>query len=361
MTDLYRLLPEEMEEMVLKLGYPRYRADQILQALYHESPENIDDLCLLPKKMRDDLKTEGYYIGSSEEIFKIVSKDGDTTKILLKLNDGTLLETVLIQYKSVNPKGHPRSTVCVSTQVGCAMGCVFCATGQMGFERNIKAEEIVTQVIHFAKLLQKRDEHITNIVFMGMGEPLANYEEVLKAVKILTNPKAFGIGQRSITISTIGIIRAINQLAEEKLQIGLAISLHAPNNKLRRSLVPSASPHSVKDLIAAGKRYFKKTGRRVTFEYAMISGINDKPEIANELARLLKNNGSHVNLIPVNPTAGNFKKPPKSRVIEFEQILLESGVNCTVRVEKGSEISAACGQLRTDILEHQKVQTHIKN
>jgi len=354
LTDLYRLLPEEMEEMVKKLGYKRYRADQILHSLYHEWPEKISDFRLIPKKMREDLEIHGFTIGSSQEVHRVVSEDGDTTKILLKLKDGTLLETVLIQYKSSKPKGHPRSTVCVSTQVGCAMGCVFCATGQMGFERNIKAEEIVTQIMHFAKLLRKKDEHITNIVFMGMGEPLANYDEVLRAVKLLTNPKAFGIGQRSITISTIGIIKSINKLAEEKLQIGLAISLHAPNNKLRTSLVPTASPHSVKDLIAAGKRYFKKTGRRVTFEYALINEVNDMPEIAKELARLLRNNGSHVNLIPVNPTAGDFRRPSRGRVLEFENILLESGVNCTVRVEKGSEISAACGQLRTDILKKQK-------
>jgi 23S rRNA (adenine2503-C2)-methyltransferase len=220
----------------------------------------------------------------------------------------------------------------------------------MGFERNLKAEEIVAQVIHFANLLDQRGQHITNLVFMGMGEPLANYDETIRAVRLLTHPRGFGIGQRNITISTIGIISGIDKLAEEDLQIGLAISLHAPNDELRKKLVPTAGPHSVNELVAAGKRYFKRTGRRVTFEYALIENINDSPKIAKELALLLEGNGSHVNLIPINSTAGNFQRPSKKSILDFERILLKSKVNCTVRVEKGSEISAACGQLRTDIV-----------
>lgn len=350
MVDLYRLLPEEMEKLVLDMNQPRYRADQILHALYHEYPKSVAELKQLPIEMRTELVEMGYTVGSATETHRVVSEDGDTTKILLSLSDGTLIEAVLIQYQSEKPNGHPRSTICVSTQVGCAMKCVFCATGQMGFERNIRAEEIVAQIIHFANLLRSRGQHITNIVFMGMGEPLANYNETILAVKLLTHPKAFGLGQRSITISTIGLIAGIDRLAEEDLQIGLAISLHAPNNEMRKWLVPTASPHSVEDIIAAGKRYFRKTGRRVTFEYALIDGVNDSPETAEELAWLLRGNGSHVNLIPVNPTAGDFERPSKRNVLEFEDILLDSGVNCTVRVEKGSEISAACGQLRTDVV-----------
>jgi 23S rRNA (adenine2503-C2)-methyltransferase len=350
MTDLYRLLPEEMEKMVMELGQPRYRADQILYPIYNKFPKDISELRQLPTTFRDTLVAEGYTIGSASEVKRIVSEDGDTTKLLLNLVDGTPVETVLIQYPPSKINGHPRSTICVSTQVGCAMGCIFCATGQMGFKRNIKAEEIVAQVIHFARLLQERGEHVTNLVFMGMGEPLANYDETIRAVRLLTHNRGFGIGQRHITISTIGIIAGIDRLADEDLQIGLAISLHAPNDKLRKSLVPTAGPHSIDDLISAGRRYFKKTGRRVTFEYALIEGINDSPEIATELADLLHGNGSHVNLIPINPTAGDFQRPSRRTVIEFERILIEAGVNCTVRVEKGSEISAACGQLRTDIV-----------
>ena len=350
MIDLYRLLPEEMEKLVIDMGQPRYRADQILYPLYYKFPKNISELKQLPTTMRDKLITDGYTIGSATETHRVVSDDGDTTKLLLNLTDGTPVETVLIQYEPTKIGGHPRSTICVSTQVGCAMGCIFCATGQMGFERNLKAEEIVAQVIHFANLLQQRGQHITNLVFMGMGEPLANYDETIRAVRLLTHPRGFGIGQRNITISTIGIISGIDKLAEEDLQIGLAISLHAPNDELRKKLVPTAGPHSVNELIAAGKRYFKRTGRRVTFEYALIENINDSQEIAKELALLLEGNGSHVNLIPINSTAGNFQRPSKKSILEFERILLKSHVNCTVRVEKGSEIAAACGQLRTDII-----------
>jgi len=350
MTDLYRLLPEEMEKLVIDMGYPRYRADQILLPLYYKFPKNIDDIPQLPKKLREELTEAGYTIGSAKEVHRVVSDDGDVTKLLLNLNDKSSVETVLMQYAPSKIGGHPRSTICVSTQIGCAMGCVFCATGQMGFETNLKAEHIVSQVIHFADILQQRGEHVTNLVFMGMGEPMANYDEMIRAVRILTHDRGFGLGQRHITISTIGITSGIDKLAEENLQIGLAISLHAPNNKLRKQLVPTAGPNSVEDIIEAGRRYYKKTGRRVTFEYALMAGINDSPEIATELAILLKGNGSHVNLIPINPTAGDFKRPTQNNILEFERILSNAGVNCTVRVEKGTEISAACGQLRTDIV-----------
>ena len=352
MTDIYRVLPEEMDDLVIKLGQPRYRADQLLRALYQGSPKSISDLHQIPASMQDALVKAGYTVGSETEISRIVSEDGHTTKLLLKFDDKTLIETVLMQYGPSQDKTHPRSTVCVSTQVGCPMGCVFCATGQMGFEKNLKAEEIVAQVLHFAILLRQRGEHVTNLVFMGMGEPLANYDETIRAIRILTHPRAFGLGQRSITISTVGVILGIDKLADEEIQVKLAISLHAPNNELRKKLVPTAGPHSVEDLVMAAKRYFKKTGRRVTFEYALIEGINDSNKVAAELALLLKGNGAHVNLIPMNPTAGGFSRPARKRVLAFQQILRDSGVNCTVRVEKGSEISAACGQLRTDVIKN---------
>jgi 23S rRNA (adenine2503-C2)-methyltransferase len=350
MTDLYRLLPEEMEQLVIDMGYPRYRADQILLPLYYKFPKDLSEIKQLPKTMREKLIAAGYTIGSAKEVHRVVSDDGDVTKLLLNLTDENSVETVLIQYSPSKIGGHPRSTICVSTQIGCAMGCVFCATGQMGFETNLKAEHIVSQVIHFAEILQQRGEHVTNLVFMGMGEPMANYDEMIRAVRILTHDRGFGLGQRHITISTIGITSGIDKLAEENLQIGLAISLHAPNNQLRKQLVPTATPNSVEEIIEAGRRYYKKTGRRVTFEYALMAGINDSTEIAEELAILLKDNGSHVNLIPINPTAGNFKRPTLDNVNEFERILSDAGVNCTVRMEKGTEISAACGQLRTDII-----------
>jgi 23S rRNA (adenine2503-C2)-methyltransferase len=353
MTDLYRITPEEMDSLVDSLGQPKYRSGQLLHALYHESPKDISDLHQIPSAMREALISAGYAIGFKNEVHRVVSEDGYTTKLLLEFDNKTMIETVLMQYVSSSPKKtHPRSTVCVSTQVGCPMGCVFCATGQMGFEKNLKAEEIVSQVIHFARLLHQRDEHVTNLVFMGMGEPLANYDETIRAIRILTHPRAFGLGQRNITISTVGIIPAIDKLANEDMQVKLAISLHAPNNDLRKRLVPTAGPHSVEDLVTAAKRYFKKTGRRLTFEYALIEGVNDSNETASELVQLLKGNGAHVNLIPMNPTAGGFSRPARKRVLAFQQILRDGGINCTVRVEKGSEISAACGQLRTDMMKN---------
>jgi len=350
MIDLYRFLPEEMEKLVIDMGYPRYRADQILLPLYYKFPKNISDIKQLPKQLISKLVESGYTIGSAKETHRIVSEDGDTTKLLLNLTNDTSVETVLMQYEPTKIGGHPRSTICVSTQIGCAMGCVFCATGQMGFETNLKAEQIISQVIHFEEILRQRGEHVTNLVFMGMGEPMANYDEMIRAVKILTHSRGFGLGQRHITISTIGIKSGIEKLAGENLQIGLAISLHAPTNELRKKLVPTATLNSVEEIIESGYNYFKKTGRRVTFEYALMDGINDSPETAHNLAKLLEGNGSHVNLIPINPTAGDFKRPSNNRVHEFERILSSSGVNCTIRIEKGTEISAACGQLRTDMI-----------
>ncbi len=345
MNDLYRRLPGEVDALVAALGEPPYRADQLLRALWHTFPATLDDVTTLPAALRARLSSEGWGVGAATEVRRSASEDGNTTKLLLRMEGGTLIETVLMQYPE--PGRHPRSTVCVSTQAGCAMGCVFCATGQMGFERNLKAEEVAAQAVHIARVLRARGEHITNVVFMGMGEPLANYGETIRAVRLLTDRRAFGLAQRAITISTVGVIRGIDRLAAENLQVGLAISLHAPNDALRQQLVPTAGPHSVAGIMAAARRYFTATGRRVTFEYALIDGVNDTPGLAAELARLLRGTGIHVNLIPVNPTAGGFRRPARQRVIAFERTLREAGVNVTVRIEKGSEIAAACGQLRT--------------
>ena len=348
-TDLYGLLPEEIDALIASLGVPRYRAEQLLTGLYRQFADGLDDVRGLPAALVESLAKQGLAAGTATEVHRVVSTDGETTKLLLRMASGTLIETVLMQYAADEPGQHPRSTVCVSTQAGCAMGCVFCATGQMGFERNLRAAEVVAQVVHMARLLKARGEHVTNIVFMGMGEPLANYAETIRAVRILTDPRAFGLGQRHITISTVGILRGIERLAGEGLQVGLAISLHAPNETLRQQLVPTAGPHSVRDLIAAARSFFNQTGRRVTYEYALIEGVNDTAVTADELATLLRGSGAHVNLIPVNPTAGGYRKPNRRRVIAFESILRAAGVNCTVRAEKGSAISAACGQLRTDV------------
>ena len=347
MTSILRLSPAELEEALASLDAPRYRADQVLQALYRRGIDSLDVMTQLPGELRGRMREAGLALEAPTVIREVASDDGETTKALLALPGGTTVETVLMQYPRSGRV--PRSTVCVSTQAGCAMGCVFCATGQMGFERNIPAEDIVAQVLHFQRLLAPRGEHVTNVVFMGMGEPLANYAETVRAVRQLTDPRAFDLAQRAITVSTVGIPRAIDRLAGEKLQVGLAISLHAPDDALRRRLVPTARPNSVRELLDAGRRYFRATGRRVSIEYALIDGVNDGPGQARALGKLLRGAGMHVNLIPLNPTAGPFAAPSRRGVREFRRILTEAGVNATVRIEKGAEIAAACGQLRTDV------------
>ena len=347
MTSLLRLSPTELEETLASLAAPRYRADQVLQALYQRGIDSLDSITQLPGELRERMREAGLALEAPAVLREVASDDGETTKALLALPGGTTVETVLMQYPRSGRV--PRSTVCVSTQAGCAMGCVFCATGQMGFERNIPAEDIVAQVLHFQRLLAPRGEHVTNVVFMGMGEPLANYAETVRAVRQLTDPRAFDLAQRAITVSTVGIPRAIDRLAGEKLQVGLAISLHAPDDALRRRLVPTARPNSVRELLDAGRRYFRATGRRVSIEYALIDGVNDGPVQARALGKLLRGAGMHVNLIPLNPTAGPFAAPSRRGVREFRRILTEAGVNATVRIEKGAEIAAACGQLRTDV------------
>lgn len=345
MTSLLRLLPAELDQLMLRLDAPRYRADQLLDAIYRGDATAIDELRQLPAALRERLADEGFRLALPTPARSVVSEDGETTKVLLRFDDGTLIESVLMQYPGQGR--HPRSTVCVSSQAGCAMGCVFCATGQMGFERNLRAEEIVAQVLVIQRLLRHRGQHVTNVVFMGMGEPLANYNETIRAIRLLVDSRAFGLSHRAITVSTVGIIRGIDRLAAENLQVRLAISLHAPNDALRRRLVPVAAPQSVREIVAAARRYYRRGGRRVTIEYALIDGVNDRDEHAHELAALLHGIGIHVNLIPLNPTGGAFRRPSRSRVLAFQRILQAAGVNCTVRVEKGAEISAACGQLRT--------------
>lgn len=347
MTSLLRFPPNELEEVLAALEAPRYRSDQVLRALYQGGSDSIDALIQLPVDLRERMKAAGLTLQHPAVLREVVSDDGDTTKALLSLPSGPTVETVLMQYPR-SGRG-PRSTVCVSTQAGCAMGCVFCATGQMGFEKNIPAEDIVAQVLYFQRLLALRGEHVTNVVFMGMGEPLANYDETLGAVRQLTDPRAFDLAQRAITVSTVGIPRAIDRLATENIQVGLAISLHAPDDALRRRLVPTARPNSIAELLDSGRRYFRASGRRVSIEYALVGGVNDAPRHAQELGKLLRGSGMHVNLIPLNPTAGPFVAPSRRGVREFRRILTEAGVNATVRIEKGSEIAAACGQLRTDV------------
>jgi 23S rRNA (adenine2503-C2)-methyltransferase len=345
---LYGLELAGLEALCVSLGEPRYRGRQLAGWLYRRSETDFGRMTDLPPAFRERLAQE-CEIAGAPEVRRQETPGRDTRKALLRLSDGELIEAVLMTYGGRSEASAPRATVCVSSQAGCAMGCTFCATGQMGFRRNLTAAEIVGQVMHFARELSAEGERITNVVFMGMGEPFANYEQVLRAVRILHDPALFGLGARNITLSTVGLVRGIDRLSEEPLQLGLAVSLHAPNDALRRRLVPTASPDSVGKIVAASRRYTARTGRRVTFEYALIERVNDEPATAIELAALLKGVNCHVNLIPLNPTAnGVMRRPSRTRVLAFQRELTKRGVPCTVRVEKGVEISAACGQLRTD-------------
>jgi 23S rRNA (adenine2503-C2)-methyltransferase len=276
---------------------------------------------------------------------ELTSDDGLTRKCLLRLDDGKLIESVLMLYDP-RSDSRGRATVCVSSQAGCAMGCGFCATGQAGFERNLTAGEIVAQIMLFARE-QRGGRAITNVVFMGMGEPMANFTNVWRAIETLHSPEGFGLAARHFTISTVGLTQGIRRLADAPLQVGLAVSLHAPDDALRQSMISTAHRYPLADIIAACREYIEKTKRRVSFEYCLIDGVNDSPEQARALASLLKGLLCHVNLIPVNPTPDrSIRRPARERTLLFQRELASRGIPCTIRVEKGVEISAACGQLR---------------
>jgi 23S rRNA (adenine2503-C2)-methyltransferase len=286
----------------------------------------------------------------SPTVSEQASEDGLTRKRLARLHDGTLVESVLMLYDP-RSDSRGRATVCVSSQAGCAMGCVFCATGQAGFERNLTAGEIIEQVIAFAREQKASGGRpLTNVVFMGMGEPMANYRQVWRAIETFTSPEGMRMGARHITISTVGLVPGIRRLADERLQVGLAVSLHAPDDVLRQHLIPTAHRYPLAEILDACREYIEKTGRRVTFEYCLMAGVNDDPEQARALGALLRGMLCHVNLIPVNPTADDaIRRPSRGRTLAFQRALASSGVACTVRVEKGVEIAAACGQLRGEL------------
>jgi 23S rRNA (adenine2503-C2)-methyltransferase len=288
------------------------------------------------------------------------SKDDRTRKILLELADGKLIESVLMLYPPLG-ESSARATVCVSTQAGCAFGCTFCATGQMGFDRHLSAGEIVAQVLYFARELRATPwtaaglpgstpiDHITNIVLMGMGEPLHNYDNVLQALRILNSPDGFHLGARSMTVSTVGLVPAIRKLSQEPLQVNLAISLHAPTDELRGRTMPINRKYPLKELLAACSDYIAATKRQVTFEYVLLAGVNDTAEYAHALAALLAPLGqfAHVNCIPVNATSADYKTPGPEAIRAFRDILFEHHISNSVRAERGDDIAAACGQLRT--------------
>ncbi len=339
MINLYDLPLEELQALLTEWGQPAFRAGQIWEWLYRHFATDFAEMTNLPRALRERLAAETT-LQVGEIVLRQHSADGQTEKVLFRLPDGQLIETVLMRYEK-------RRTLCISTQAGCAMGCVFCATGQMGFMRHLTVAEIVVQVIHFARALAQEGEHVTNIVMMGMGEPLHNYDNTLAAVDRLTDPAGFNLGARKITISTVGLIPAIRRYADEQRQTPLAVSLHAATDEERGRLLPVNRRWPLADLMEACRYYIEKTGRRMTFEWALIAGENDTEEQAHRLGELLRGMLGHVNLIPLNPTAGYGGKPSSpERVARFQEILSEYGVTSTVRVRRGIDIQAGCGQLR---------------
>lgn len=340
--DLYDFSFEELAQLAQAWGEPSFRARQIWHWLYQQLVSDPAEMQNLPQAFRERL-SDAFGIGQLDTVAVQRSSDGQTEKRLFRLPDGKTIETVLMSYQDTRA----RNTLCISSQVGCAMGCVFCATGQMGFQRDLTAGEIVAQVVAFERALRERGGRLTNLVFMGMGEPLHNYDAVLEAVRRLSEPDGFNFGMRRITISTVGLVPQIRRLAAEGLQVGLAISLHASTDEERRRLVPAARRWSLAELISAVREYTELTGRRVTFEWALILGENDTPEQARALGELVSGMLCHVNLIPLNPTAAyDGVESNQTRVRKFREILTAHGIPTTVRLRRGIDIEAGCGQLK---------------
>ncbi|CAD6234466.1 unnamed protein product [Miscanthus lutarioriparius] len=341
---LLGLSEPQLRQLALHLGQKSYRGKQLHDLLYKSRAKQIEDFNHVPKAFREALLGAGWSVGRSPVHHAVTASDG-TTKILLKLEDNRLIETVGIPVDDDN-KGSSRLTACVSSQVGCPLRCSFCATGKGGFARNLQPHEIVEQVLAIEETFKHR---VTNVVFMGMGEPMMNLKSVLEAHRCFN--KELKIGQRMMTISTVGVPNTIKMLASHKLQSTLAVSLHAPNQKLRETIVPSAKSYPLGALMDDCKNYFLETGRRVSFEYTLLAGINDEKELAEELAELLRTcgGGYHVNLIPYNPIEGSEYKRPYRKVVQaFVDALEARKITVSVRQTRGLDANAACGQLRNE-------------
>jgi 23S rRNA (adenine2503-C2)-methyltransferase len=330
----------ELEGLLTGWGEPAYRARQLWAWIWRRLATDYWEMTDLPKALRARLASELPLTLPRPGALQLDAEEG-TEKVLLRYSDGQAVEVVLMRQP-------PRRTICISTQVGCPVGCAFCATGRMGFIRNLTAGEIAAQVLHYARILARSGERVTNVVVMGMGEPLLNYDATLKAIRNLNDPHGFALGARRFTVSTVGVVPGIYRLAEEGLQVKLAISLHAPRDELRLKLVPLADRWPIAEIMRAADAYVKATGRRVSYEYVLLSGVNDSPREARELARLLSGRLAHVNLIPFNPAPGiPFERPREARVEAFRRELLRRGIEVTVRRSRGVRIRAGCGQLYT--------------
>ncbi len=361
------LTTTQLQKLVQSLGEPEYRARQLLYWVYRKLTSSLDEMTDLPQAFRQRLGQK-IRLQSLTALHRITGCDG-TVKILFALADGKTIESALMPYPGVKDK--TRYTVCISTQVGCPIGCPFCATGQQGFERNLTQGEIIDQVLYFARYLREQRHEgkdygvqpaslITNIVFMGMGEPLANYDALWHAVEMINLPQAFGLGARSMVISTAGLVPQIKRLSRETLQVGLAVSLHASDNRLRDRLVPINRKYPLEQLIPACREYCELTGRRLSFEYVLFNGVNDSAVQARSLARLLKGINCHVNLIAANHANDGVFKPSSSQaVLAFESELKRLHIVCTVRRPRGLDIDAGCGQLRSRLYQARE-HTHSK-
>ncbi len=340
LTDLTR---EELRAALVDLDQPAYRGDQIWGWLYSSLAADVDAMTTLPAPLRAAL-AQHFVFPALRPVADVRSTDRRTWKVLFELADGETIESVLMRYEK-------RDTACVSTQVGCAVGCSFCATGQSGFRRDLSAGEIVEQALFLSRDLvagSAGKERLTNVVFMGMGEPLLNYEATWRAIATLNDARGFNLGARHMTLSTAGVVPGIDRMAAEPLQVGLSVSLHAPDDALRDELVPLNRRYPLDVLLSACRRYLARTNRRITFEYALMDSVNDSPEQAQALARLVSGMLCHVNLIPANCTADASLRPaPRERVDAFLAILEQNHIPATVRLARGADIQAGCGQLRS--------------
>jgi 23S rRNA (adenine2503-C2)-methyltransferase len=339
---VFDLSHDKLRDILATIGEPSFRADQIWKALYVNLVENPEQISTLSKTLRNQL-TSSIAFSHLNLVTRVSSQDGMTSKALFRLPDGKTLESVLMRYDE-------RNTLCISSQSGCAMGCVFCATGQMGFARNLSSGEIVEQVLFFARELASIGQVVTNIVLMGMGEPFHNYDAVLEAIRRLNDPRGFNLGARRFTISTVGIVPMIRRFADEKNQVNLAISLHSANDEQRSSMLPVNRKYPVSELLDACRYYVETTHRRITFEWALIQEVNDFEQDARELAALVKGLLCHVNIIPLNPTKKfTGKSTTHERALAFQAVLVKNGIPCTIRLRRGLDINAGCGQLAASV------------
>ena len=353
---IYDLDFDGLTNLLKEWDEPTYRAKQIWQGLYQHLYNSPEQFTNLPKSLREKLAENLIFSPIKPKLY-LDSSDGQTRKTLFELQDGQVIEAVLMRYGdpadnpqiTASPTGRGarnRRTLCISTQAGCAMGCVFCATGQMGFRRHLSSGEIIAQVTYYARMLKEENQVVTNIVLMGMGEPFHNYNNTMEAIDRLNDPMGYNFGARRFTISTVGLVPMIRRFADEKRQVNLAISLHAADDESRVSMLPINKKYKIDDVLDVCRYYVAQTGRRVTFEWALINGVNDTPEVARKLASRLKGLLCHVNAIPLNPTAGYAgRATDRQRALLFKETLEQAGIPCTIRMRRWIDIHAGCGQL----------------